>query len=153
VSLTKERRIERVEEKDLDEIYFLEIECFGDDAYPKSFFEYVLRDRETIFLKALVRGELAGFIVGRYFKKLGIGQVYSIDVAEKFRRRGIGSALLREFEKELSKLGAREVVLQVSVDNIPAIRLYEKNGYRIVGRIRGYYGKNRDAYEARKRLG
>ncbi len=37
------------------------------------------------------------------------------------------------------ELGAQRVLLEVRVDNDPAIHLYESSGFRRLGRRRGYY--------------
>jgi len=39
-----------------------------------------------------------------------------------------------------------EVYLEVRVSNTPAISLYEKLGFRVVGRIPRYYSDGEDAY-------
>lgn len=146
--------VKRVELKDLEEIYLIELECFGGEAYSKSFLGRLLVRGDSLFLKALVDGEVAGFVVG-VFRVVGgrrVCQLYSIDVRKRFRGMGVGSALLKAFEKRARELGAGEVVLQVEVSNSPALGLYLKHGYRVVRRIRDYYGGGRDAYEMVKKL-
>lgn len=140
--------------EDLEEIYSIELECFGDEAYSKSLLEGFLVHESSIFLKALVDDTIAGFVAGA-FRRVGgkrVYQLYTIDVRERFRRRGVGSALLEAFEERARELGAEEVILQVRVDNRAAVNLYLKHGYRIVRRIKGYYGAGKDAYEAVKKL-
>jgi ribosomal protein S18 acetylase RimI-like enzyme len=59
----------------------------------------------------------------------GIGQI-TVAVDSRFRRRGIGSALLAEAHRRLYALGARKVMLTTNYQLFPAIKLYEKHGYR-----------------------
>ncbi len=57
--------------------------------------------------------------------------LYHFEIQDAFRNQGHGTVLLR---KVLSFLTARKkmpIFLQVSGDNLPAIRLYEKTGFQI----------------------
>ena len=48
------------------------------------------------------------------------------------------------------EVGAAEVLLEVRVDNAPAIHLYESSGFRMLGRRRAYYQPgNIDAWTMR----
>lgn len=62
-----------------------------------------------------------------------------IGTAPSMQRQGIGRALLTELEAELARRGASSLYLEVRESNIPARRLYEHNGFVVVGRRRGYY--------------
>ena len=62
-----------------------------------------------------------------------------IGTAPSMQRQGIGRALLAELEAELARRGASSLYLEVRESNIPARRLYEQNGFVVVGRRRGYY--------------
>ncbi|MEM3090773.1 MAG: GNAT family N-acetyltransferase, partial [Candidatus Bathyarchaeia archaeon] len=48
-------------------------------------------------------------------------------------RKGIGSLLLKTAEEFVRKNGARVLMFDTAIDNIPAIKLYFKNGFRICG--------------------
>jgi ribosomal-protein-alanine N-acetyltransferase len=59
-------------------------------------------------------------------------------VAAEFLRRGIADELLRELvQRAESEVSA--ILLEVRESNLPARRLYEKHGFREVGRRREYY--------------
>ena len=59
----------------------------------------------------------------------GIG-VVALTVLEAFRRKGLGEALMRALLDAAAKERLRQVWLSVRRDNTPAIRLYEKLGFR-----------------------
>lgn len=148
-------RIEHSSLNDLEELYELEKKCFGKNAYTKSFLKLLLRDPSSIALKAVSpSGELIGSAIGRIENINGriAGRVYTLDVRPDFRRRGIGAALLKGLEEEFRKFRCERAVLEVAVDNEPAINLYKSLGYRLTSRIRDYYGRGRDAYRAEKDL-
>ena len=55
-----------------------------------------------------------------------------IDLTAAARRKGIGSALIRTLKTHLAAQGISRVVLTVNSKNVPAVRFYEKNGFRPV---------------------
>lgn len=84
-------------------------------------------------------GEKAGYAEFRNIA--GEAQIYNIAVAPEFRRRGIGEALLRHLIAKASEDGCFMVTLEVRSGNEAAMTLYEKLGFREVGRRRNYYSK------------
>ncbi|HYS80596.1 MAG TPA: GNAT family N-acetyltransferase [Anaeromyxobacteraceae bacterium] len=64
----------------------------------------------------------------------GTGEVESIGLDARARRRGLGRWLLRRCEELLDARGAREVVLRVAESNAVAVGLYRREGYEEVRR-------------------
>jgi GNAT superfamily N-acetyltransferase len=58
-----------------------------------------------------------------------------VGVVLDHRRRGIGEQLTRRLMDNARSAGAREMVLEVIVENTPAIALYEKLGFRTLRRV------------------
>jgi len=145
-----EVKILPVSREDLETIYEIELECFGEDAYPKYLFEYVLEKKNTVFLKAVVDNVIAGFILATYHSRECT--ILTINVRKAYRNMGIGSNLLKTLEKEVEKMNIEKIILQVEVSNKTAVEFYLKRGYRISRLIKNYYGLGRDAYEAFKKL-
>ncbi|GBF08496.1 N-terminal acetyltransferase [Aeropyrum pernix] len=82
-----------------------------------------------------------------------VGHLVSIAVRPGFRGRGIGSKLLSETVRVMKNVYRVDAIfLEVRVSNMPAIRLYEKFGFRKVRRIKGYYRDGEDAFVMVKRL-
>ena len=80
---------------------------------------------------------LAGYVVA-----LVVGpdaEIADLAVAPASRRRGVGQALLERASAELAQRGVRSLYLEVRESNLGARTLYEANGFRSVGRRRGYY--------------
>lgn len=59
--------------------------------------------------------------------------VFSFRVKTKWRKKGIGTALMQFVEEDLRQRGFRFVTLNVAKDNEGALRLYHHLGYRVVG--------------------
>lgn len=60
------------------------------------------------------------------------GYLYSLRVFAPFRRLGIGSALIEHGEELLRERGYRFATIAGERENIDALRLYERRGYRRV---------------------
>ncbi|WP_250446921.1 ribosomal protein S18-alanine N-acetyltransferase [Actinotalea sp. C106] len=68
-----------------------------------------------------------------------VAQVMTIGVAPAQQGRGLGSLLLDALLDRARGFAARAVLLEVRVDNAAAIGLYERAGFRTIGRRRRYY--------------
>lgn len=63
----------------------------------------------------------------------GFACIERIDVAERYRRRGIGSMLIRQAREWAREQGCRGLYAETQHTNVPAMRFYEKNGLAIRG--------------------
>ncbi len=61
-----------------------------------------------------------------------------------FRRRGVGRALAEAFGNESARRGYKKARLTVAVDNAPAIELYKKAGWKIIGTAGSLHHLERD---------
>lgn len=134
--------IQRATIKDLETLYQIERECFTLEAFSKEHLAYLLQNPNTLSLVAHVNGEIAGFIIGLIHRhdKMITGRVYTIDIAVKHRRKGVGLILLNELEQKFLKRGVESCYLEVRVDNVAARQLYRKHGYVEVKKLKHYYG-------------
>jgi ribosomal-protein-alanine N-acetyltransferase len=83
-------------------------------------------------------GVLCGFVCGRVVA--GDWEIENVAVASEFLRRGIGDELVGELIRRAKSQVAAAILLEVRESNRPARGLYEKHGFREVGRRRAYYG-------------
>lgn len=72
-------------------------------------------------------------------------RLYSLVTDAKARGRGVATALLKAVEAAARRRGVGRLCLEVRPDNVAAIKLYEKFGYRLVRRIEQFYEDGRDA--------
>ena len=72
------------------------------------------------------------------------GYVGNVAVAEPFRRRGVGEALVRAMLADAKGRGAAFLTLEVRESNRPARRLYERCGFRTVAVRKDYYERPRE---------
>ena len=85
-------------------------------------------DPHGVFL-ARAGGRYVGTCVARY--SAGVGRIYSMAVHPKFRRRGIGRALLHAALRHLQECGAVEARLYLHPDNGVAAELYTGEGFAL----------------------
>lgn len=135
--------IRTVNERDVDKIVELEKKIFGFDGYPRYLVEYLVFNAD-FFIVACIDDEIVGYICGE--TKLDKGHIITLAVDNRYRRRGIGSKLLKLFIETEKRRGIKMIYLEVSVKNKVAIKFYEKHGFKISGILRRYYRDNSDAY-------
>jgi ribosomal-protein-alanine N-acetyltransferase len=84
-------------------------------------------------------------------------ELLSIGVAPSHRRRGVAGYLLRASVERARAIGARQMFLEVAIDNIGAQLLYEEHGFERVGMRPDYYqrqnGDRMSAYTMRCDIG
>jgi len=144
----------KVSLRNLNELLRIERDCFTREAFTKEQIEILLRNPNAIGLLAQVDGEVAGFIIGviENYGAVRTGHIYTIDVAVKHRRRGVGLKLLKEIETAFLKKGAATCCLEVRIDNYTARRLYEKQGYIEIEALNDYYSRGGHGLRLTKQL-
>jgi len=146
-------KIEKASIEHLDRLYEIEMKCFETEAFTKQQIAYLLTDSNSVILVSRVKDEVVGFVIGKTYmdKKPAAGQILTIDVSPKHRRKGIGQRLLHKIEKTLKDKGIKICYLEVRENNFVALSLYQKLGYKRVGRLENYYG-NAHGIRLRKAL-
>ena len=80
-------------------------------------------------------------------------ELLSIGVTASYRRRGVAGHLLRASMERVRSVGARQMFLEVAVDNVGAQQLYLEHGFECVGTRPDYYrrtnGERAAAYTMR----
>lgn len=160
ISYSEHVRIRPATKDDLDTVIAINIECLP-EHYPYSFWLDHLEKWGDAFYVAEINGEIVGYILSRVEEGVSrcrgkegrIGHIVSVAVREKYRGRGIATALMSAALAALQNIyNVEEVQLEVRVSNYKAIRLYEKLGFIKAERIKGYYLDGEDSYLMVKNL-
>jgi ribosomal-protein-alanine N-acetyltransferase len=135
---------------DLDQLDRLERALFDAAAWSRQSFAEELEADGRWYLGAerATDGTLIGY-AGIWYDGYD-AQVMTIAVDEAHQGHGLGRRLLTALVEHAREVGAGQVLLEVRVDNAPAIHLYESLGFVMLGRRRAYYQPgNIDAYTMR----
>ncbi len=137
-------RFRKARNEDLGQIQRIESLSFK-NPYPPYYTRALIESLSDVSLVAEIENKIVGYIFARieYGK---IGHIVTIAVDPKYRRMGIGEALMREVINKLKELNCSSVYLEVRVSNKPAINLYRKLGFLITRRIQKYYRDGEDAF-------
>ena len=120
---------------DAPHIAELEKECFADPWSQNAITEAAKYG--TIFLLAEQDGKILGYLGMK--PVLDEGYISNVAVTSSARGKGIGSALLEKLTSYAKENGIKTISLEVRPSNAPAIALYEKFGYKQVGRRKNFY--------------
>jgi ribosomal-protein-alanine N-acetyltransferase len=100
-------------------------------------FEQILIEHNTLAHRLRLGGSTIGFIVSR--TAADEAEILSVAVAQPHRGYGFSRDLLCTHLGHLAGLGLKTVFLEVEENNRPARALYERAGFRVVGRRERYY--------------
>lgn len=102
-----------------------------------------LESKNSRFIVAKCNNEVVGFAG---FKILvDYADIMNIAVKKDFRNKGIGSLLLKSLIDLYSSLNLNSLNLEVNENNIYAIRLYKKFGFKEISVRKNYYPNNENA--------
>jgi len=146
--------IRRATTDDLETLYSIERECFTVEAFTEEQLAYLLENPKGVSLIAQIDNEVAGFIVGLICTHgtARIGHVYTIDVAVKHRRKGVGLRLLGELEQRFVENGVEICYLEARRGNVAALELYRKHGYTKVDVLKDFYSEGVDGVRVMKKF-
>jgi GNAT superfamily N-acetyltransferase len=106
----------------------------SDTQGARRFLHDRLVNGESVIFLALLDGEAAGFIqLYPSFSSVSMKRRWILNdlfVTPEARRKGVGEAMLERARLYAVETGAKGLMLETAVDNIPAQRLYESLGWQ-----------------------
>ena len=129
-------QIRKMETKDVSRIAELEKLCFS-DPWSVSSISSELSNPLSCWLVADIEGSVVGYVGSQTV--LDGSDMMNIAVSPACRRLGIAEKLVVELIELLKQRKSRCLVLEVRQSNLPAITLYEKLGFSIIGCRKNYY--------------
>jgi ribosomal-protein-alanine acetyltransferase len=144
--------IRDAEDDDLAGLNGLEARSFASDRLSPESLRRLLRRRSARLRVAAKSGNLLGYHLVLFRAGASVARLYSIAVDGAVRGGGLGRRLLADAEAVAARNGQKALRLEVREDNMSAIRLYEKEGYRPIGCRRAYYADGADAIRYEKPL-
>lgn len=95
---------------------------------PKKDIARKLKVQRELFLVAELEGTVVGVVMAGYEGHRGWVNYLAVDIGQ--RRRGIGSALMRDAERRLRLLGCPKINLQVRAENSDIQAFYATLGFK-----------------------
>lgn len=140
---------------DLPTLVGMEKKLFSDSPWSMGQFKEEFKGvpKSRFFLVAVdTENQIIGY-AGALVVAPGVeADVLTVGVLPEHRKQGIASAFMSELEDWSLEKGAPAMMLEVAVENKPAISLYEKLGYSTISTRQNYYGPALDAFVMRKEL-
>ncbi|WP_082879454.1 GNAT family N-acetyltransferase/peptidase C39 family protein [Methylomonas methanica] len=150
--LANQLAVRPAQSADLEGLVALENASFATDKLSRRSFRHWLSSDHRALLLAEWAGLVAGYILIIYHPGTRLARIYSLAVAPQLRGNGIAKTLMMAGEQAARDDGRLYLRLEVSVDNTPAIRLYEALGFQKFGLYRDYYQDHKDALRYQKRI-
>ena len=131
---------------DLPTLYEIDQACFPVGvSYSREELEQFIAHRHSRTWVAEEGDAVVGFLVaGR--EPQHVGHIITVDVPERWRRRGVGKALMDAAEDWGKRQGLKLIYLETAADNLAAQAFYRARNYEKVERLDGYYANGTDAW-------
>ncbi len=128
----------------IPEIVALDKLCFGGLWTEDGYLREIESPKSSLFALSVAKPNAVNY----QSKIIGICCLWSIveeahitllGIHPDYRGQGLGQLLLCVLFKDALKRGLKWATLEVKANNYPAISLYQKVGFKIVGKRKGYY--------------
>lgn len=121
---------------DIEKVIFLYNSCF-EETYGRSFFKNLLDDFFSFWYILFIDNKPCGFICGSFI--VDETNIITVGVIDEYRRRGFAKLLFNKVFEISASACMKSVLLEVSVQNKPAMNLYRSLGFEKIGCRKGYY--------------
>jgi ribosomal-protein-alanine N-acetyltransferase len=136
--------VDRMTVDDLIAVHVIERESFSTPWPEHAYRQEIEQNRLAHYIVARYGNAIVGF--AGIWLLVDEAHITTFATRTAWRRQGIGERLLVALLDLALARGAKEATLEVRPSNIPAKRLYEKYGFKVVGvRPRYYSDNNEDA--------
>lgn len=133
--------IRKMEERDINNIMPIE-NCSFSIPWSKESYLNEIKNNAAIYIVAIFEKRIVGY--AGVWKIIDEGHITNIAVHPNHRRRGIGKKLIEALIKISEKEGIKSFTLEVRESNTAAFKLYEKMGFKPIGKRKGYYSNNKE---------
>ena len=121
---------------DIDQVEKIEQTVFSVPWSAKSFAD-ACSNPDNVYLVCDIDGIIAGYC--GMWTVLGEGNITNMAVSPDYRRKGIAEALMMGLHAEGRKKNVSTFFLEVRESNAGAISLYQKMGYKEIGKRKRFY--------------
>lgn len=137
---------------DIDSLVEIENRSFDTDRLSRRNFKYLLTKAKSALLVDEEDDEVRGYVLLLFHAGTSLVRLYSFAVDPDYRGRGIGASLLEACEDLARERDGIMLRVEVRRDNVPAIALFTKRGYKQFGVFEDYYEDHMEALRLEKSL-
>lgn len=131
--------IRRMRDEDLPEVLTIENLCFS-NPWSKETFRGEIQNKAISFPLVVIHSwqkRIIGYVI---FWQIGDeAQINNVAIHPDYQGQGFGEIALRYVFERLRENGVHFVCLEVRVSNLPALALYRKLGFTVLGVRKEYY--------------
>jgi ribosomal-protein-alanine N-acetyltransferase len=142
VSEVKNIEVIQIGPEMIDDILSIQTECGLSEWTREGYLDELTRS-DAVLIAATIDGVILGFLAGRAPTATGSqpsqADLYNIGTRTKFRRIGVGAALLVHFLNICDKREVEKVWLDVRPSNYTAKTFYRSYGFRKTGTRKSFY--------------
>ncbi len=138
--------------QDLDAIDRLEKLSFPQDRLSRRNLRHLLSKANATTMVEQDADQIRGYALVLYNRGTSLARLYSLVVDPRFQGKGLGYQLLEAAERDAFANDCVAMRLEVRPDNLLAIKLYEKSGYRKFETVQDYYEDHAEALRFEKHL-
>jgi len=128
--------IREIVEKDVEQVYAIELEAFSSPWTRASILMEVISPRSH-YLVMENEGEIIGYV--GLWKIFDEGHITNIAIKKGYRNRGFGLLLMEKLMDHAQENQIEKLTLEVRCGNFQALKLYKKLGFVEAGRRKGFY--------------
>jgi ribosomal-protein-alanine N-acetyltransferase len=128
--------IREIEEKDVEQVYVIEMESFDSPWSRASILGEIISPRSH-YLVVDVEDEIIAY--AGLWKIFNEGHITNIAVKKGYRHKGLGFLLMQDLVRYSKDHAIEKLTLEVRVGNLAALTLYKKLGFEEAGRRKGFY--------------
>lgn len=129
--------------EDIPEVSRIEALAYGEHHWSKdSFYSEINNKVAKYYTAKLPDGKILGY--AGIWHIVDEAHITTIAVDPLYYRNYIGEALIVKSLEDCYNEFIKYITLEVRVSNIPAIKLYEKYGFKSLGTRKGYYQDNNE---------
>ena len=138
--------------QEAEQIAEFEETCFGEEGFSKNQIKYLIRKAKGEVIVVKKSGVLIGSLILLFRNNSKYLRIYSIAILPEMRGKGIANELIVYAEKKAEELRLKGISLEVNENNMAAVNLYQKAGFRVFQTKKNYYKDKSSALVMRKTI-
>jgi diaminobutyrate acetyltransferase len=124
-------KVRKASQEDFLKVHKFTAQCPPLENYPEHVYKIILRYFGDYCFIAEENGQIIGFAMGIVPQSIPYTYfLWDIGIDPSYQRQEIGTAILREIENELEKLGFIRIEVTIDPINTSSQKLFEKMGYK-----------------------